>query len=63
MPKRPGQRVLGIFSLLNIVIFFIFSPGRFAGTELIRSDDDLYILQVAKELEGIISVSAKVKTE
>ena len=36
------------------MVFIIFSPGRFAGSELIRSDDDLYILQVAKELEGIV---------
>jgi len=39
------------------------APGRFAGSELIRSDDDLYILQVAKELEGIVLSNDQYKKE
>jgi len=30
------------------------APGRFAGNDLIRCDDDLYILQVANEIDGIV---------
>ena len=36
------------------LVFSIFSHARHAGNKLIRGDDDLYILQVAHEIDGIV---------
>ena len=36
------------------LFFSIFSHARHAGNKLIRGDDDLYILQVAHEIDGIV---------
>ena len=36
------------------VAFFIFSHARHVGNMLIRGDDELYILQGASEIDGIV---------
>ena len=36
------------------LIKFVFQPRRFCGNKLIESDDDLFVLNLAKEKGGIV---------
>ena len=53
------EKLIIYHDFISIELFFLTGvlhrcPSRFAGKELIRSDDDLFILSTAKDLDGVV---------